>query len=126
MSSKHPFLKKRAYLLTYLVSAIWHGFYPGYYLAAIHANIDMACEKILFTRFLKRDGIPLLAQGIISHTFISYACIPFVILGFWDSLQAWYNMYFFGHIVYIAIIIALKLSPKYETGKKAEEKVKIK
>ena len=41
----------RANLFTYLVSAVWHGFYPGYYFTFVSGAFYTALCRAIFKKF---------------------------------------------------------------------------
>jgi hypothetical protein len=50
--------KKHGTVLTFALSAVWHGFYPGYYLTfSTGALIVMAARKVSFTKIGKLELI---------------------------------------------------------------------
>ena len=90
---------------TNMVSAIWHGFYPGYYLTFLMGGLLTEIAKVI-----RRNVSPYFSKGIlhfIYETFatlcttmcIMYFSIPFQVYGFRESFVAWYNLYFFGHML---------------------------
>lgn len=105
--------------LTYGLSALWHGFYPGYYLTF--------ATGALFTfgaRAVRRHVRPYFTQSVFlkhiydSLTFIAtrvsmaYLTFPFVLLEFWPSLRIFANMYFSLHIasLFAALVLPSLLS----------------
>eukprot|EP01101_Sappina_pedata_P008811 TRINITY_DN496_c0_g1_i1.p1 TRINITY_DN496_c0_g1~~TRINITY_DN496_c0_g1_i1.p1 ORF type:complete len:474 (+),score=72.26 TRINITY_DN496_c0_g1_i1:19-1440(+) len=103
---------------TYIVSAFWHGFYPGYYLFFLTLPIFyVPCEKALRrsirTLFLHSDGTPNypakyaydLITAIITPLMVSYAALSFAILSFEDTISAWSKFYFMGHVLCGLVII---------------------
>jgi lysophospholipid acyltransferase 1/2 len=101
-------------LYTYVLSAVWHGFYPGYYLTFL--------SGALFTeagRSLRRHFRPLFVGNRLTQfvydclTFaatkfaIAYLVFPFVLLEFQTSLQLYRRLYFIGHIGCLFAIFVL-------------------
>lgn len=112
---------------TYFVSAIWHGFYSGYYLFFL--SVPMMTEtarvgrKLLYPMFLDKNGKEGMAMrllGLVTTVLTSiaanYAVAPFLLLTFADSLKFWKSVYFFGHVValitYIVVSFLLGLTKK--------------
>ncbi|KAG4304001.1 hypothetical protein PORY_002524 [Pneumocystis oryctolagi] len=94
-------------MITFITSALWHGFYPGYYLSFITGAFAQILGKYLRRHvrpfFLTRDMQPTrykIVYDVLSwfSTQITWAYIvqPFVVLNFRDSLLFWkrYNVYF--------------------------------
>uniref|UniRef100_T1J3J3 Uncharacterized protein n=1 Tax=Strigamia maritima TaxID=126957 RepID=T1J3J3_STRMM len=101
--NRAPFQKT---LLTYCLSAIWHGFYPGYYvtffggaLSTLAARSVRRSVRPLFqkTEFWKRAYDVM--TTVVTRLLISYLVFPFVILEFWSSIQVYKHLYFYGHII---------------------------
>lgn len=115
--------KRFKMLYTYILSAVWHGFYPGYYLTFL--------SGALFTqagRSLRRHFRPLFVGNRYSQfaydclTFaatkfsIAYLVFPFVLLEFKTSLQVYCRLYFCGHIVCLfAIFVLPRLTRTFRT-----------
>ncbi|XP_064481115.1 lysophospholipid acyltransferase 6-like [Ornithodoros turicata] len=104
--------------LTFVLSAAWHGFYPGYYLTF--------CAGSLFTlaaRAVRRSVRPMV-QGRIAHIIydlltclstrlaVAYIVFPFLLLDFGSSMKVYRNFWFGGHVVaLLAIYILPRLLP---------------
>ena len=88
-------------LIVYSVSAFWHGFYPGYYIAFISAAFASLCERI------GRERVsPIFGNSIIYNLFciammqclVAYINLTFVLLSLDKSYEALKSQYFWGHI----------------------------
>ncbi|KAH7390529.1 MBOAT family protein-like protein [Pyrenochaeta sp. MPI-SDFR-AT-0127] len=100
----------RATLATFVTSAFWHGFYPGYYLAFVFASLVQTVAKngrrMIRPLFMAPDGkSPLPSKqyydiftAIITQIIFAYTVVPFVLLGFSDTLKVWARVYFFAFI----------------------------
>ncbi|KAL5109736.1 Membrane-bound O-acyltransferase domain-containing protein 2 [Taenia crassiceps] len=103
-------------ILVFLVSAFWHGLYPGYYL--------MFPSFALFTytsRAWRRNVRPLIVGAespslqcvydvftlLITHFIMEYAQAPFHLLGFKPSIALWAKFFFVPHIIGLVIIVAV-------------------
>lgn len=98
--------KKLSVLATYVLSALWHGFYPGYYLTFLGGAIFT-----IAARNGRRVIRPMFQQGVIlprvydTITFIltrltiAYAAFPFVILDFKGSYDIYRSLYFSIHVI---------------------------
>ncbi|KAK2764864.1 lysophospholipid acyltransferase [Arachnomyces sp. PD_36] len=112
----------RASLATFATSAFWHGFYPGYYLTFILASfIQTAAKK--FRRhvrpfFLTPDGTSPtpykpyydFVTWLTTQLVFAYTVMPFVILGFNDSIRVWSHVYYYG-IISVALSLGFFASP---------------
>ena len=96
---------KRRLFYTYLLSAAWHGFYPGYYWCFLSAAAFTEAG-----RSLRRNLRPLFLASKTSKfsydllTFlatkfsIAYLAVPFVLLESGSSLLVYNRLYFSGHL----------------------------
>ncbi|RMJ26850.1 MBOAT family [Aspergillus sp. HF37] len=112
----------RASLATFATSAVWHGFYPGYYLTFVLGSFIQTAGKS-FRRyirpfFLSQDGSKPTPYKryydalslVVTQLTLSFAVVPFVILSFPDSIAVWSSVYFYGVIGPLASV-ALFASP---------------
>ncbi|EXJ85536.1 hypothetical protein A1O1_05900 [Capronia coronata CBS 617.96] len=112
----------RATLATFLTSAFWHGFYPGYYLAflmgAFIQTVAKNCRRYFRPFFLTPDGTKTtkykiyydIASYVATQLVFCFTTAPFVILGFSDSLKVWARVYFYG-LVGVLLFMAFFSSP---------------
>ncbi|KAI8595699.1 MBOAT, membrane-bound O-acyltransferase family-domain-containing protein [Dissophora ornata] len=117
---------------TFAVSALWHGFYPGYYLLFASAAFALTAGKLLRAHLRPRfvsattGKTPLwynLAGTVITQMTINYMSMPFLILTLKDSLELWKDLYFVVHIGVIAIILLTPvLFPVKRKSKKEQQK----
>ncbi|OAL28234.1 hypothetical protein AYO22_02940 [Fonsecaea multimorphosa] len=112
----------RATLATFLTSALWHGFYPGYYLtfvlAAFIQTVAKNFRRYVRPFFLTPDGTKP-TQYKIYYDVLGYVATqlafcfttaPFVILGFNDSLKVWARVYFYT-VIGVAASLGFFASP---------------
>ncbi|OOO05813.1 membrane bound O-acyl transferase MBOAT family protein [Aspergillus oryzae] len=112
----------RASLATFVTSAFWHGFYPGYYLTFVLGSFIQTVAKN-FRRhvrpfFLTPDGSrPTaykkyydIASYVVTQLTLSFAVMPFIFLSFGDSIKVWHSVYFYG-IVGNIVSLAFFVSP---------------
>lgn len=104
----------RASLATFVTSAVWHGFYPGYYLSFVLASFIQTVAKN-FRRyirpfFLSPDGKAATPRKVYYDSLswlttqlaFTFTIAPFVILGFSDSVKLWMRVYMYT-IVGVAV-----------------------
>lgn len=99
-------------LIVYSVSAIWHGFYPGYYITFLTAAFTSLCEQLGRKRITPLFGDSIIykfACIIMIQLSVTYALIPFVLLSFNDSYEALKCLYFSGHIVIVLFYFVLRI-----------------
>lgn len=108
-------------LVTFMVSALWHGFYPGYYLSFITGAFAQILGKYLrrYIRpfFLTQNMQPTrykvcydIVSVIVTLMAWNYIAQPFVLLNLRDSLLFWQRYNFFVHIGILCLMLFF-LSP---------------
>ncbi|PYH98890.1 MBOAT family protein [Aspergillus ellipticus CBS 707.79] len=112
----------RASMATFVTSAFWHGFYPGYYLTFVLGSFIQTVAKN-FRRhvrpfFLTPDGskpTPYkryydIASWLVTQITLSFTVMPFIFLSFGSSINVWRTVYFYG-IVGNVLALAFFASP---------------
>ncbi|KAG8532047.1 uncharacterized protein KY384_003684 [Bacidia gigantensis] len=112
----------RASLATFVTSAFWHGFYPGYYLSFVLAAFLQTIAKN-FRRhvrpfFLTTDGQQPtkykvyydLMSYIATQTAFCFTTAPFVLLTLPDSILVWARVYFYT-VIGVILSTAFFASP---------------
>lgn len=139
----------RASMITFGTSALWHGFYPGYYLTFVLASfIQTAAKRKLFVSqhfFLlsnldfRRHVRPFfldpisgkpspkkiyydIATYIGTQLTFSFAVSPFLILGFSDSIRVWYRVYFYALFWTVGALIFFSSPGKVMLKKQLEKR----
>ena len=112
----------RASLATFSTSAFWHGFYPGYYLtfvlAAFIQTVAKNFRRYVRPFFMSADGKTGTANKkyydffcyVVTQTGMSFTTLPFVVLGFSDSIRVWARVYFYC-IVGVAVALGAFATP---------------
>jgi lysophospholipid acyltransferase len=96
---------------TYLGSAFWHGFHPGYYLTFVSAALVTASARIvrrhLRPLFIQKSSKLLYdyAGTIVTLVIANYFFMPFIVKDFETSLYIWKQVYFFGHFMTLMAIL---------------------
>ncbi|OBT95457.1 lysophospholipid acyltransferase [Pseudogymnoascus verrucosus] len=100
----------RASMATFVTSAFWHGFYPGYYLSFVAASfiqtIAKNCRRYFRPFFLDPvSGKPTSTKiyydalsWFVTQFILCFVTAPFIILTFQDSLLVWSRVYFYALI----------------------------
>ncbi|KAF2637744.1 MBOAT-domain-containing protein [Massarina eburnea CBS 473.64] len=108
----------RATLATFVTSAFWHGFYPGYYMAFILASFLQTTAKngrrMVRPLFMTPDGkAPLPSKKyydiftfFLTQAAFGFTVIPFVLLTFTDTVKVWSRVYFYT-LICVALSFAL-------------------
>ncbi|XP_058125230.1 lysophospholipid acyltransferase 6 [Anopheles ziemanni] len=106
--------KRYGTVLTFSLSALWHGFYPGYYLTfATGALIVMAARiarKLFRPAFQRTAGTRALYDVLtllVTRVFMGYATFPFVLLEFKASLRMYLNVFMCLHLVALITVFIL-------------------
>lgn len=107
----------RASLATFITSAFWHGFYPGYYLsfllAAFLQTVAKNFRRYVRPFFLTPDGQRPTHYKIyydilsyfITQTAFCFTTAPFVLLTLPSSLLVWSRVYFYTVIGTVASMV---------------------
>eukprot|EP01111_Echinosteliopsis_oligospora_P010534 TRINITY_DN3300_c0_g1_i1.p1 TRINITY_DN3300_c0_g1~~TRINITY_DN3300_c0_g1_i1.p1 ORF type:complete len:506 (-),score=121.04 TRINITY_DN3300_c0_g1_i1:13-1530(-) len=121
-------------LATYLTSAFWHGFYPGYYFffMGIGFLTEAAREarRKLRPYFVTEDDKPIqpgklyydIASCLISEFMLTYYGIAFVLLSWTEAMKAWATVYYIGNILTVVLFVVIKYvvpTPKKSIKQKA-------
>lgn len=108
-------------LLTFGASAVWHGFYPGYYFsfatAALFVRTARVLRRNLRPRFMEADQttpksskwVYDLFSWVVTWPALNYNFAAFMILSFEGSLFSYRSVYFFGHVAWLVIIVLATL-----------------
>nr|XP_039258681.1 lysophospholipid acyltransferase 2-like [Styela clava] len=103
--------------LTFLLSAMWHGFFPGYYMTFFSGHIITLTQRkfrsTIRPLFQTSENLKVI-YGIFTwfatQLAISYIVIPFVTLEFEASFRFYTSCYFCGHIFCFVLIFLLPKS----------------
>ncbi|PVU95128.1 hypothetical protein BB561_002022 [Smittium simulii] len=108
-----------ATLITFIVSAWWHGFYPGYYLAFITATFISNTSRILFRALhpfyeqpkfmgaghkLFQIGYTVIGMFLTSLC-LAFELVPFVVLKISTTFQIWSIFYYNVIIGIISVML---------------------
>lgn len=106
-------------LKTFLLSAVWHGFYPGYFLAFVTCSILTEASRSVrrtirpfFQKNLSHAKLYDLLTMMTTIICLAYTTTPFVLLSLSKSIRIWSQMYFSVHIAsFFAVFLLPKLMP---------------
>ena len=120
-----------AALTTFAVSAIWHGFYPGFFCFFIGAGLIDYQAKLAGEALnpIVEGRVPGWLVYIVSwlwcYIFCGYFVSSFVLLSFEKIHRVYSSMYYSGHIVLLlAIVVPLALKPSKPKTKTVSDKGK--
>jgi lysophospholipid acyltransferase len=117
-----------ANLVTYLVSAFWHGFYPGYYMTFVTGALYTALTRLIYKSFVwpwkqKYRRVLLYCPN---YLLVNYFAAPFALQTFQDSWKFCMAWKFYGHLIMFLAFALLILASKIKGGFKAKDKGKRK
>ncbi|XP_012676412.1 lysophospholipid acyltransferase 2b [Clupea harengus] len=105
---------------TFLLSAMWHGAYPGYYLTFLTGIVvTLAARAVrhnIRPHFLSTPSDKLVYDIITwagTQIAICYTVVPFVLLSVGPSLKFYRSWYFSVHIACVLIALALPVKPRH-------------
>lgn len=116
---------------TFILSAIWHGVYPGYYLTFLTAVVMTLAARAIRNNirhhFIEPPPLKLLYDVItwmVTQIAISYTVVPFVLLSIKPSFKFYSSWYYCLHIVGILVLLLLPVK-KTQRGKNTHENVQL-
>lgn len=111
--------KNQKLVYTYALSALWHGFYPGYYLTfASGAFFTMASRSVRRTirpYFLGSTQMKFLYDTLTfltTRVVMAYMTFSFVLLELMPSIIVYLHLYLLPHLLGLAAILVLPRLPK--------------
>jgi lysophospholipid acyltransferase len=124
----------RASMATFVTSAFWHGFYPGYYLAFVLASFVQTAAKQyrrnirpFFIDPVSQKPLPSkkyydFASWLATQTTFSFVAAPFIILGLKDSLEVWSRVNYYAVITTFSTLAFFASPAKSYVRKMLEKK----
>lgn len=95
-------------LVTFIVSSLWHGILPGYYLMFVLGALMQMFGKI-YRRYLRPVVLGTsykraydVLTWVCTQAALGYAVQPFVVLELYRSLKVWASVYFYVHVFLLA------------------------
>lgn len=114
---------------TFLLSALWHGVYPGYYLTFLSGiAVTMAARSVrhnIRPYFLTSDSHKCVYDVITwasTQIAVSYTVVPFVLLAVGSSLKFYRSWYFCLHITCILMVMVLPVKSRRRQTKEQQDK----
>ncbi|NXW55875.1 MBOA2 protein, partial [Eurystomus gularis] len=114
---------------TFILSAIWHGVYPGYYLTFLTGVLMTLAARAIrnnIRHYFVESPIVKLCYDIITwmatQVAISYTVVPFVLLSVKPSFTFYSSCYFCLHIGSILVLLVFPLK-RTQKGSKNHESV---
>ncbi|XP_026085406.1 membrane-bound O-acyltransferase domain-containing protein 2-like [Carassius auratus] len=104
---------------TFLLSAIWHGVYPGYYLTFITGIVvTMAARAVRHNvrqHFLGSASLKLIYDVITwfcTQLAVCYIVVPFVLLAVGPSLKFYSSWYCYIHLICLLLVLVLPVKSR--------------
>lgn len=109
-------------VLTFILSALWHGVYPGYYftfltgvLVTLAARTVRSNCRHYFLSSQATKGIYDVVTWAVTQLAVSYTVAPFILLAVEPTISLYKSMYFYLHIISLLIILFLPAKPQAHT-----------
>lgn len=106
--------RKYGTVLTFAMSAVWHGFYPGYYITFATGALFVSAARVARSRFRPRFQVNAVSRDIydvltciFTRIFMAYATFPFVFLEFGGSARLYLKMFLCLHLTAGATLLVL-------------------
>uniref|UniRef100_A0A673TK34 Membrane bound O-acyltransferase domain containing 1 n=1 Tax=Suricata suricatta TaxID=37032 RepID=A0A673TK34_SURSU len=106
-------------VLTFILSALWHGVYPGYYftfLTGILVTVAARTMRNNYRRYFLSSRALKVAYDVVTWAVtqlaVSYTVAPFVMLAIEPTISLYKSMYFYLHIISLLIILFLPVKPR--------------
>nr|CAH8845882.1 unnamed protein product [Trichobilharzia regenti] len=100
-------------ILVFIISAFWHGFYPGYYIMFLSFALFTTVSRIWRRHcrvYFRKTPLCIHAYDIftmiITNFIINYGQAPFHLLDFYASIKFLSLFYFIPHLIAFIILIA--------------------
>ncbi|XP_027027967.2 lysophospholipid acyltransferase 2 isoform X2 [Tachysurus fulvidraco] len=113
---------------TFLLSAIWHGVYPGYYFTFVTGiAMTLAARAVRHNvrqHFLGSSTHKLIYDVITwasTQIAICYTVVPFVVLAVGPSLRFYWSWYYFLHVICVLLVLALPVKRSSSRDKLQEK-----
>ncbi|KAI9987573.1 hypothetical protein PInf_023614 [Phytophthora infestans] len=109
-------------LATYSVSALWHGFYPGYYLffltVPLATSVNRLARRHVRPYVVDSPLKPLydLVGMICTALVVNYLAVSFVVLSWEDAVAGFRSMRFTGHVGLVGCYLLLTFVPIKKTA----------
>ncbi|KAK2580167.1 hypothetical protein KPH14_012438 [Odynerus spinipes] len=120
-------VKRQRMVFTYALSALWHGFYPGYYLTFANGAFFTLAARVVrrhlrpyFLGSKKSKFLYDVMTSITTRIIMAYITFSFVLLEFLPSIRLYLYMYLLPHLLGLAAIIILPYLPRLPEPKPSE------
>ncbi|KAJ7411634.1 Lysophospholipid acyltransferase 1 [Willisornis vidua] len=118
--------------LTFILSALWHGIYPGYYFTFLTGIlITLAARAIRNNcRQYFLSSVPLkMAYDVVTwaatQLAVCYTVAPFVMLAVEPTIKFYKSVYFHMHILSILVLLLLPIRPQASSLRRAQNQAMV-
>ncbi|KAJ7396764.1 Lysophospholipid acyltransferase 1 [Pitangus sulphuratus] len=113
--------------LTFILSALWHGIYPGYYFTFLTGIlITLAARAIRNNcRHYFLSSVPLkiaydIVTWVVTQLAVCYTVAPFVMLAVEPTIKFYKSVYFHMHILSILVLLLLPIRPQTHSLRRSQ------
>uniref|UniRef100_A0A8C2ULX4 Membrane bound O-acyltransferase domain containing 1 n=2 Tax=Chinchilla lanigera TaxID=34839 RepID=A0A8C2ULX4_CHILA len=106
-------------VLTFILSALWHGVYPGYYFTFLTGVLVTLAARAVrnncrqyFHSSKALKAVYDLVTWATTQLAVSYIAAPFVMLAVEPTISLYKSMYFYLHILSLLVILFLPIKPQ--------------
>uniref|UniRef100_A0A2K5E563 Membrane bound O-acyltransferase domain containing 1 n=1 Tax=Aotus nancymaae TaxID=37293 RepID=A0A2K5E563_AOTNA len=114
-------------VLTFILSALWHGVYPGYYFTFLTGILVTLAARAVRNNyrhyFLSSRPLKTVYDAgtwAVTQLAVSYTVAPFVMLAVEPTISLYRSMYFYLHIISLLIILFLPMKPQADTQRQPQ------
>ncbi|XP_062953125.1 lysophospholipid acyltransferase 1 [Cynocephalus volans] len=114
-------------VLTFILSALWHGVYPGYYFTFLTGVLVRFAARAVRNNyrhyFLSSKALKAIYDVVTwaaTQLAVTYTVAPFVLLAVEPTISLYKSMYFYLHIISLLIILFLPIKPQTHTQRRLQ------
>ncbi|XP_010225527.1 PREDICTED: lysophospholipid acyltransferase 1-like [Tinamus guttatus] len=116
--------------LTFILSALWHGVYPGYYFTFLTGILVTLAARAIRSncRHYFLAPVPLkvvydIVTWLVTQLAVCYTVAPFVMLAVEPTIKFYKSMYFHMHILSILVLLVLPARPQAHSARRPQNQV---
>ncbi|XP_068787795.1 lysophospholipid acyltransferase 1 isoform X3 [Struthio camelus] len=116
--------------LTFILSALWHGIYPGYYFTFLTGILITLAARAIRNNCRRYflASLPLkiaydIVTWIVTQLAVCYTVAPFVMLAVEPTIKFYKSMYFHMHILSILVLLVLPIRPQAHSVRRPQNQV---
>ncbi|KAM9165058.1 lysophospholipid acyltransferase 1 isoform 1-T1 [Pangshura tecta] len=116
--------------LTFILSALWHGVYPGYYFTFVTGILMTLASRAVRNNyrhyFLSSKPLKVIYDIVtwfVTQLAVCYTVAPFVMLAVEPTIKLYKSMYFHMHILSLLLLLVLPIKPRDHTMRQLQNQV---